>query len=217
MPEGKLSPAIILDRGMNKEECRAICTSPQIPLRERLFFRMIYETTSRPIEVLETEIGLWGRNALEITLPKTKSKFNRWAKKFIPGLPKTMKLTQNTNEMLRHYIGNRKKGYIFINEGTSKRLTLRHFEKQVDKWAVLLNIQRLQSIKASGKKYHLVTLMALREAGERHHDIAGGDPDVSAKAAGHSKETKARYYKKVSYEEAQESYAKHHPAFVEGW
>jgi len=27
---------------------------------------------------------------------------------------------------------------------------------------------------------------------------SGGDPDVSAKAAGHSKETKVRYYKKVS-------------------
>ncbi|MCZ7401065.1 MAG: hypothetical protein O8C61_02455 [Candidatus Methanoperedens sp.] len=36
--------------------------------------------------------------------------------------------------------------------------------------------------------------------------------DISAKAAGHSKETKARYYKKVSYEKAQEWYAKHHPA-----
>ena len=32
---------------------------------------------------------------------------------------------------------------------------------------------------------------------------SGGDPDVSAKAAGHSKETKARYYKKMSFEEAQ--------------
>jgi len=31
---------------------------------------------------------------------------------------------------------------------------------------------------------------------------SGGDPYVSAKAAGHSKETKTRYYKKVSYEEA---------------
>jgi len=40
--------------------------------------------------------------------------------------------------------------------------------------------------------------------------------DVSAKAAGHSKETKARYYKKVSYEEAQESFGRYHPAFVEG-
>ena len=45
---------------------------------------------------------------------------------------------------------------------------------------------------------------------------SGGDPDVSAKAAGHSKETKAKYYKMVSYEEAQESFGRHHPAFVEG-
>ena len=114
-------------------------------------------------------------------------------------------------------MGNRKKEYVFINERTEKRLTLRHFEKEIDKWARLLNIQKLQSIKPSGKEYHLVALMALREAGERHHDLDGGDSDASAKAAGHSKETKARYYKKVSYEEAQESYAKHHPAFVEDW
>jgi len=37
--------------------------------------------------------------------------------------------------------------------------------------------------------------------------------DVSAKAAGHSKETKARYYKKVSYEEAQKSFGREHPIF----
>lgn len=50
----------------------------------------------------------------------------------------------------------------------------------------------------------------------RGHDIDGGNPYASAKGAGHSKETKARYYKKVSYEEAQESYATK-SAFVEGW
>lgn len=42
----------------------------------------------------------------------------------------------------------------------------------------LLNIQKLQSI-PKRQKYRLVTLMALREAGERHHDLNGGDPDVS--------------------------------------
>ncbi len=217
MHEEEHASKIILDRGMNRDECKAICTSPQVPLREKLFFRIIYETTTRPIEVIESRIELWNRVTGEITFPKTKSKFNRWTKKFIPGSPKTMKLTQNTNEMLRHYVGNRKKSHIFINDRTGKRLTLRHFEKEIDKWAKLLNIQKLQSIKPSGKEYHLVTLMGLREAGERHHDIAGGDPDVSAKGAVHSMETKAKYYKKVSYEEAQESYAKHHPAFVEGW
>ena len=59
---------------------------------------------------------------------------------------------------------------------------LRHFEKMIDKWARLLNIQKLQSIKSSGREYHLITLMGLREVGERHHDFNGGDPDVSAKA-----------------------------------
>lgn len=217
MLEEKGSPTIILDRGMSKDECKAMCTSPMIPLREKLFFRMIYETTTRPREVLESRIELWNRNTYEITFPKTKGKYNRWTGKFISGSPKTMKLTGNTNEILRHYVGNRKKGHVFINERTGQRLTLRHFEKEVNKWARLLNIQKLQSIKPSGKEYHLITLMGLREAGERHHDLNGGDADVSAKAAGHSKETKAKYYKKVSYEEAQESYAKHHPAFVEGW
>ena len=61
--------------------------------------------------------------------------------------------------------------HIFINGRTGKRLTLRHFEKMIDKWARLLNIQKLQSIKPSGREYHLITLMGLREAGERHHDL----------------------------------------------
>ena len=74
-------------------------------------------------------------------------------------IPKTMKLTGNTSEMLRHYVGNRKKGHIFINQRTGKRLTLRHFEKMIDKWARLLNIQRRQSIKPSAREYHLITLM----------------------------------------------------------
>lgn len=43
--------------------------------------------------------------------------------------------------------------------------------------------------------------MAVKEAGERRHDLNGGDLDVSEKAAGHSMEEKTKYYKKVSYEE----------------
>ena len=62
-------------------------------------------------------------------------------------------------------MGNKKKGHIFIKEGTRKRLTLRHFEKMIDKWVRLLNIQKIQSIKPSGREYHMITLMELREAG----------------------------------------------------
>ncbi len=70
--------------------------------------------------------------------------------------------------------GNRKKGHIFINERTGKRLTLRHFEKMIDKWARMLNIQKLQSIKPSGREYHLITLMGLRERQERGNIIRSG-------------------------------------------
>ncbi len=110
------SSVVIIDRGMNRDECKAACTSPQIPLREKLFFRMIYETTSRPREVLEARIELWNRNTCEITFPKTKGKYNRWTGKRIPGSPKTMKLTSNTNEMLRHYVGNRKDMFSLMRE-----------------------------------------------------------------------------------------------------
>ncbi|MBE0524835.1 MAG: hypothetical protein IBX40_10950 [Methanosarcinales archaeon] len=57
--------------------------SPQIPLREKLFFRMIYETTTRPREVLEARIELWNRNTGKITFPKTKSKYNRWTRRHL--------------------------------------------------------------------------------------------------------------------------------------
>jgi site-specific recombinase XerD len=139
-----------------------MCTSPQIPLREKLFFRMIYETTTRPREVLEARIELWNRTTGEITFPIPRSKYNRWTRRHIPGAPRAMKLTGNTSDILRHYVRNRKKRHIFINSRTDKRLTLRHFEKMIDKWARLLNIQKLQSIKPSGREYHLITLMGLK-------------------------------------------------------
>jgi hypothetical protein len=58
---------------------------------------MIYDTTTRPGEVLESRIELWNRNTCEITFPKTKGKYNCWTRRQIPGAPKTMKLTGNTS------------------------------------------------------------------------------------------------------------------------
>jgi hypothetical protein len=45
--------------------------------------------------------------------------------------PKTMKLTGNTSAAA--LCG--EQGHISINSRTGKRLTLRHFEKMIDKWA----------------------------------------------------------------------------------
>jgi hypothetical protein len=88
-----LTGVIILDCGLNRDECKAMCTSTQIPLREKLFFRMVYETTTRPREVLEVRIELWNRTTCEITFPIPKSRYNRWTRRHIPGAPRTMKLT----------------------------------------------------------------------------------------------------------------------------
>ncbi len=77
-------------------------------------------------------------------------------------------------------------------------------------------VRRSRSRKQAGI-YKLVTLMALREAGERHHDQEGGDPAISAKAAGHTMAIKQKYYSKGSFEEAQASFEKYHPAFKEVW
>ncbi len=127
-----------------------------------------------------------------------------------------VKLSGKTNEMLRAFITNMKKGYIFQGE-TDEPLTLWFFEKELNRYGCLLSIQQDEHITPKGRIYHLISLMALREAGERHHDQNGGDPAISAKAAGHTMLIRNKYYKKGSFEEAQQSFEKHHPAFKERW
>ncbi|MDG6921006.1 MAG: hypothetical protein JRN59_05700 [Nitrososphaerota archaeon] len=209
------APQLLLDRGMTVEECRAVCTCPDIPLVPRAFFRVIYETTFRPFEVLNLLIENWNKGTGELTAVTTKKKYNPKTDQSVM-LPRSMCVIQATNEMLRHVVGNRKKGLVFLNPKSGRQFTLRHFEKVLDHHATLLNVQREKAVTPTGRVYRLVSCMALREAGERHHDQAGGDADTSARAAGHS-EVKARHYKKVGFEEAQESYRRFHPAFTQKW
>ncbi len=71
--------------------------------------------------------------------------------------------------MLKSIISNRKKGYIF--DGVDGRpLTKRFMQEQIDKYARLLSIQKLRRYSEDGRELPLVTLMALRKAGERHHE-----------------------------------------------
>ncbi len=62
----------LLDRGMNLEECRAICTSPQIPAREKLFFMTIYETQLQPFEALNLLIENLDREQQLVTAVSVK-------------------------------------------------------------------------------------------------------------------------------------------------
>ncbi len=217
----------LLDRGMNLEECRAICTSPEIPVREKLFFRIIYETQLRPFEVLNLLIENWDREQRLVTAVRVKQKTapvkgDRHKKIYLPSKPRTVILTENTNLMLKTIVSKRKKGCIFVNID-GNRLSMAWFKDRINHYAKLLGIQK--DVKYYDTRIgeihprHLVTCMALREAGERHHDNAGGSRKLSAVAAGHTMQVKERHYEKVGedFEQVHESYKQYHPAFVEGW
>jgi integrase len=213
-----LTTEVLLNRGMNLDECRAICTSPEIPIREKLFFRMIYETQLRPFEALNLQIENWDRKQYTVTALRTKQKWDNRNKNYLPSPPRTAIVTENTNEMLRKIIGVRKKGSIFVNE-KSEKLSLPWFNERINYFAKLLGIQKIKKYYIDGRTLKLVTCMALREAGERHHDNAGGSRKLSAVAAGHTMQVKERHYEKVGddYEQVHDSYMEHHPAFVESW
>ena len=112
---------LLLDRGMNLEECKTVCNSPIIPVREKVYFRLIYETLLRPMEVRHLLIENWDKNQRLVTAQKVKVKTkpqrgDKSHKEYLPTRPRTAIVTENTNEMLRVIVGNRKKGYIFVNE-----------------------------------------------------------------------------------------------------
>ncbi len=124
--------------------------------------------------------------------------------------------------MLKTVASNRKKGYIFVNADGDK-LSMAWFKDRINHYAKLLGIQKdVKYYDTRTGEIHprrLVTCMALREAGERHHDNAGGSRKLSAVAAGHTMHVKEKHYEKVGedFEQVHESYRRFHPAFLEGW
>ncbi len=213
----------LLNRGMNVDECRIMCTDYRIPTREKLFFRLLYETQLRPFEVLNLKIEDWDRNQHLITAVRVKQKTkprkgNRKEKEWLPSTLRTALLSDNTNEMLRALVSNRKKGHIFVNE-KGDQLSLEWFNERINHYAKIIGIQKIKKYYVDGRTLKLITCMALREAGERHHDNAGGSRKLSAVAAGHTMEVKERHYEKVGedFEQVHDSYRKFHPAFVENW
>lgn len=218
-----ISTATLLNRGMTVDECRVMCTHHSINLREKLFFRLIYEALLRPSEVLNLQIEQWDRKQCLVTALKVKQKTRPrkgacHEKEWLPCVPKTRAITPATNEMLREYVSNRKKGPIFINEN-GDMLSLEWFNQEISRYARLLGIQRIKKYYLDGRTLKLVTCMALREAGERHHDNAGGSRKLSAVAADHTMPVKEKYYEKVGedIEQITQSCQRFHPAWQQGW
>jgi len=201
----------LLDRGMTVQEVQTLLTAP-MGNRERAFFRAIYETFYRTNELLQCNIEDYNRNTGELIAVHTKNKYNPKTQQYIKSPPKHMILSKPTQMLFKRIIGNRKKGAIFINK-RGERLTKTYFQVVINEIATTIGVQKVTHITETGKEYHLVSLKALREAGERHCDLAGADSDVTARGAQHSAIVKERHYKKAGWEEIQEQVRKFHPAF----
>lgn len=209
-----------MDRGLDIQEVESLLQAP-MPDRERAFFKAIYETFFRAYELLMCNIEDYNKKTGEIVAKHTKNKYNPKTKKHIESPPKHMILSISSQALFRRVIGNRKKGPIFINRD-GKRLTKTHFQRHINDLATRIGIQKITKVTSEGKKgkwkgkpryQHLVTLKALREAGERHCDLAGADSDVTARGAQHSAIVKERYYKKAGWDEVHQQIRKYHPAF----
>ena len=206
-----MSEERFIDRGMTVEEIQKLLTSP-MPNRERAFLRAIYETFFRANELLQCDIEDYDRHTGELIARVTKNKYNPKTGAYIKSPPKHMVISDKTKILFRKIIGNRKKGAIFINRN-GNRLTKTHFQVFINELATSIGIQKVTHITETGRMYHLVILKALREAGERHCDLAGADSDVTARGAQHSAIVKEKHYKKAGWEEVQEQIRKYHPAF----
>lgn len=218
----ELQPLEVVDinsphRGMTPYECKVICTSPEIPLQKKVYFRIIYESLLRPFEVLYLRIEDWDRVQCLMTAHKVKQKYDRKNQIYIPTRSRTARISEKTNMMLKMLVGNRKKGPIFITRSGQPFKDKRYMNKEIDKYARLLGVQLEFGETEAGRKIQLVTLMALRKAGERHHDNNGGSRKLSALMSGHTMKTKERHYDETDFEPVWVSMGKNHPAFTEGW
>jgi integrase len=190
------------------------CTTHIIDLKEKLLFKIIYETQLRPFEVLNLQVEQWDRKQGLVTALKVKQKTkprkgDHHAKDWLPSTPKTRAITPSTNEMLREYVSNRKKGPLFINEN-EEMLSLEWFNQEISRYAKLLGIQKIKKYYVDGRTLKIVTCMALREAGQRHDDNAGCSRKLFAVAADHTMHVKEKHYEKVGedFEQVHESYRK---------
>lgn len=206
-------PTIKLDRGMTKDEVQKLLTAP-MGNRERAFFRTVYETFYRANELLQCNIENYDKETGELIALHTKNKYNPKTKHYIKSPPKQSFISTTTQLLFKKIIGNRKKGPIFINK-RGNRLTKAYLQMYINDIATSIGIQKISQITPTGKEYHLVTLKALREAGERHMDMEGADTNVTARAAQHSAVIKEKHYKKSSWEDFHEQQKRFHPAFKE--
>ena len=233
-PTGKSSnkSAVGGSRGLTTDECLALCKAPrklqvnatkfQIwkHLRDELLIRLLYETWARISELLKVKIDDvdFKECAIHIKFPKGKSIF-----KIIEGKrthvdtvyqPRWVYFGEATRDLLIRYLDGRNKGQLITNS-RGRKLSTREAERIVNHYAEICGVQKIIGCSKDNRVVRLVTCKSLREAGERHTDIAGADRDATARIAGHTVRTKEAYYKKGNFVEDRAIIRAHHPLMNE--
>lgn len=202
----------LMKRGPTERECRLMCTAVILQQRDRLIVNVIYETWYRRHEITALNVEDYDRKTGELTAQTTKGWGNDAESR--AGDPRHMILSKNTMQMMNKYIGNRRRGPLFLNK-QKKRITPDYIRQMVHRAAQDLGIQKIHHYTDGEHVRYLITPKSIREAGERHTDQRGADSDTTAIGAGHSPETKRKSYKKGAWEEVQRQVRQHHPHFKE--
>lgn len=216
---------VFVNRGMTEEECKKLLLAPDdLPvdvtlkeirrrLRDKIILRLLYETFVRVGELSKIEVRDVDLKecSIFVRFPKRKAVFSGRGDKrvHVDTVKETrhVSFSKTTKNLLIQYLEGRRSGNLF-------GLTPRQIERIVDRWAKKAGIQQVR-MTSGGRRYGLVCPKALREAGERHCDISGADRDATAELAGHTVQTKEKYYKKSDFEELRKVVRKHHPSFNE--
>lgn len=215
-------------RGLTTDECVSLCIEPRKLAinaskfqlwkheRDELLIRLIYETFTRINELLHVDVSDvdFEQHAIIIKRPKSKAVFKviDGKRKHIDTISKNrwVFFSDYTRDFIIRYLKGRKKGPLITNS-RGKRLSTREAERIVDYYAGSVGIQKIIGKTKNSRDIRLVTCKALREAGERHTDINGGDRDATSRVAGHTVRTKEKHYKKGNFEEDRAIIRAHHP------
>lgn len=217
-----------LPRGLTTGECISLCEEPRklTPRatkfqlwkhqRDELITRLLYESFARISELLSVRIEDvdFKQCAMLISQPKGKAVFKIVEGKRVHSdtlrIQRWVFFSNYTRDLMIRHLRGRKKGFI-ITTHRRRRLSTRQAERVVDFYARKAGIQKNVGFTKNGRQIRLVTCKALREAGERHTDVAGADRDATARIAGHTVRTKEKHYKKGNFEEDRRVVRDHHP------
>ena len=219
-------------RGLTVQECVSLCLEPRrLPanatkfriwksMRDELLIRALYETWVRLGELLKVEVRDidFDNCSILIRHPKGRAIFRIENGKRVHvdtvHRQRQVFFSDYVRDLMIRYLSRRRGGPLIVNS-KKKRLSSRQAERIVDTYAKAAGIQKVIGHTRMSREVRLVTCKALREAGERHTDIAGADRDATARIAGHTVRTKEKYYKKGNFEEDRRIVRENHPLMKE--